>query len=116
MKSQGNEDARGPRLSGDGPTPPDARGRLAHDAKRQAFVRRSLMYSMACWTVVIFSASSSGISISNSSSRAMTSSTVWSSESAPRSSTNEASFVTCFLLDAQLLGNDGFDLLLNCAH
>src|SRR5262245_23130142 len=43
---------------------------------------------MACWTVVIFSASSSGISVSNSSSRAITSSTV-SSESAPRSSTNE---------------------------
>src|SRR5882672_11285113 len=45
---------------------------------------------MASWTVVIFSASSSGISVSNSSSRAMTSSTV-SSESAPRSSTNEDS-------------------------
>src|SRR5438309_555753 len=43
---------------------------------------------MACCTVVIFSASSSGISVSNSSSRAITSSTV-SSESAPRSSTNE---------------------------
>src|SRR5215472_15726537 len=52
---------------------------------------------MAWWTVVIFSASSSGISISNSSSRAITSSTV-SSESAPRSSTNEASFVTCSCL------------------
>src|SRR6184192_4807415 len=49
---------------------------------------------MAWWTVVIFSASSSGISISNSSSRAITSSTV-SRESAPRSSTNEASLVTC---------------------
>src|SRR5271163_2419033 len=48
---------------------------------------------MACWTVVIFSASSSGISVSNSSSSAITSSTV-SSESAPRSSTNEASLVT----------------------
>src|SRR5262247_356713 len=47
---------------------------------------------MACWTVVIFSASSSGISVSNSSSRAITSSTV-SSESAPRSSTNEDSFL-----------------------
>ncbi|MNC88440.1 hypothetical protein D3C83_42550 [compost metagenome] len=45
---------------------------------------------MACWTVVIFSASSSGISVSNSSSRAITSSTV-SSESAPRSSTKEDS-------------------------
>src|SRR5579862_4399766 len=52
---------------------------------------------MAWWTVVIFSASSSGISISNSSSRAITSSTV-SSESAPRSSTNEASLVTCSCL------------------
>src|ERR1700744_3989201 len=48
---------------------------------------------MACWTVVIFSASSSGISVSNSSSSAITNSTV-SSESAPRSSTNEASLVT----------------------
>src|ERR1051325_7283202 len=47
---------------------------------------------MACWTVVIFSASSSGISVSNSSSSAITSSTV-SSESAPRSSTNEESFL-----------------------
>src|SRR3954468_19007248 len=47
---------------------------------------------MACWTVVIFSASSSGISVSNSSSRAITSSTV-SSESAPRSSTKEDSFL-----------------------
>src|SRR3954463_3469784 len=45
---------------------------------------------MACWTLVIFSASSSGISHSNSSSRAITSSTL-SSESAPRSSTNEDS-------------------------
>src|SRR5918993_4029638 len=48
---------------------------------------------MACCTEVIFSASSSGISIPNSSSNAITSSTV-SSESAPRSSTNEASLVT----------------------
>src|SRR5689334_13455809 len=47
---------------------------------------------MACWTVVIFSASSSGISVSNSSSSAITSSTV-SSESAPRSSTKEDSFL-----------------------
>src|SRR5262249_40754812 len=47
---------------------------------------------MACWTVVIFSASSSGISVSNSSSRAITSSTV-SRESAPRSSTKEDSFL-----------------------
>src|SRR5687768_2068847 len=50
------------------------------------------MKSTACWTVVIFSASSSGISVSNSSSRAITSSTV-SSESAPRSSTNDDSFL-----------------------
>src|SRR5215510_10476113 len=48
---------------------------------------------MASLTRVIFSASSSGISIPNSSSNAMTSSTV-SSESAPRSSTNDASAVT----------------------
>src|SRR4051812_47245183 len=47
---------------------------------------------MACWTLVIFSASSSGISHSNSSSSAMTSSTL-SSESAPRSSTKEDSFL-----------------------
>src|ERR1700675_962625 len=44
---------------------------------------------MASPTVVIFSASSSGISRSNSSSKAITSSTV-SSESAPRSSMNFA--------------------------
>src|SRR5882762_4893995 len=52
---------------------------------------------MACWTVVIFSASSSGISVSNSSSSAITSSTV-SSESAPKSSTNE----DWFLISASL--------------
>src|SRR5687768_3901669 len=51
------------------------------------------MYSTASFTRVIFSASSSGISRPNSSSNAMTSSTV-SSESAPRSSTNDASGVT----------------------
>src|SRR5262249_23625122 len=51
------------------------------------------MYSTASFTRVIFSASSSGISIPNSSSNAITSSTV-SSESAPKSSTNEASGVT----------------------
>src|SRR3954464_161779 len=51
------------------------------------------MYSTASFTRVIFSASSSGISMPNSSSKAMTSSTV-SSESAPRSSTNDASGVT----------------------
>src|SRR5579871_2685021 len=48
---------------------------------------------MASCTVRIFSASSSGISISKPSSNAMTSSTV-SRESAPRSSTNEALGVT----------------------
>src|SRR3990172_5575624 len=48
---------------------------------------------MTSWTVLIFSASSSEISISYSSSKAMTSSTM-SSESAPRSSMNEASGVT----------------------
>src|SRR6476659_3893870 len=51
------------------------------------------MYSIASLTRVIFSASSSGISMPNSSSNAITSSTV-SSESAPRSSTNDASGVT----------------------
>src|SRR5437867_510958 len=51
------------------------------------------MYLMASPTVWIFSASSSLISILNASSSAMTNSTV-SSESAPRSFTNEASIVT----------------------
>src|SRR4051794_31512555 len=51
------------------------------------------MYSIASLTRVIFSASSSGISMPNSSSKAITSSTV-SSESAPRSSTKDASGVT----------------------
>src|SRR5919106_3089317 len=50
------------------------------------------MYSTACDTVVIFSASSSGISVLNSSSSAITSSTV-SSETAPRSSTKDDSFL-----------------------
>src|SRR5258707_8989656 len=48
---------------------------------------------MASFTVRIFSASSSGISMSNASSNAIPSSTV-SSESAPRSSTKEALGVT----------------------
>src|SRR6266567_7635671 len=48
---------------------------------------------MASFTVRIFSASSSGISISNASSNAITNSTM-SNESAPRSSTNEALGVT----------------------
>src|SRR5512132_2459639 len=71
---------------------------------------------MACWTVVIFSASSSGLSHSNSSSSAITSSTL-SSESAPRSSTNEDSFLmsasatpscsaTIFLTRASMLSID----------
>src|SRR5262245_56484943 len=51
------------------------------------------MYATASLPRVIFSASSSGISMPTSSSNAITSSTV-SSESAPRSSTNEASAVT----------------------
>src|SRR6516225_10273996 len=51
------------------------------------------MYSMASFTVVIFSASSSGTSMPNASSNAITNST-WSSESAPRSSTNDAVGVT----------------------
>src|SRR3972149_2274139 len=51
------------------------------------------MYSVASLTVTISSASSSGISMPNSSSKAMTSSTM-SRESAPRSSMNLASGVT----------------------
>src|SRR5579862_3379908 len=51
------------------------------------------MYSTASFTVAIFSASSSGISMPKFSSKAMTSSTV-SRESAPRSSTKEAVGVT----------------------
>src|SRR6185369_13843565 len=51
------------------------------------------MYSTASLTLLIFSASSSGISIPNSSSNAITSSTM-SSESAPRSSVKLASRVT----------------------
>src|SRR5712692_1380385 len=51
------------------------------------------MYSTASFTVVIFSASSSGTSMPNASSNAITNST-WSSESAPRSSTNDAVGVT----------------------
>src|SRR5208283_2260249 len=50
---------------------------------------------MASFTVAIFSASSSGISMSNASSKAITSSTM-SSESAPRSSTKEAVLSTWF--------------------
>src|SRR3990170_728277 len=48
---------------------------------------------MACWTVRIFSESSSGMSSSKASSKAITNSTV-SSESAPRSSTKDAVGVT----------------------
>src|SRR5262245_8634555 len=65
---------------------------VCHDDYFLAFACES-MYSIASLTRVIFSASSSGISIPNSSSNAITSSTV-SRESAPRSSTNEASGVT----------------------
>src|SRR4029453_15992085 len=57
------------------------------------FLACASMYSMASFTRVIFSASLSAISMRNSSSKAMTSSPV-SSESAPRSSTNDASGVT----------------------
>src|SRR6185369_11679026 len=57
------------------------------------FGRWSSMYLMASFTVVIFSASSSGISRPNPSSSAITSSTV-SNESAPRSSMKEAVGVT----------------------
>src|SRR5215213_1530988 len=51
------------------------------------------MYSTASRTLLIFSASSSGISMPNSSSKAITSSTI-SRESAPRSSVKLASSVT----------------------
>src|SRR5512139_274440 len=54
-----------------------------------------VMYWMTSLTVLIFSASSSGISIPNSSSIFITSSTM-SRESAPRSSMNDASLVTSF--------------------
>src|SRR3989454_1533588 len=57
------------------------------------FSPRSSMYLTTSPTVCSFSASSSGISAPNSSSNAMTNSTV-SSESAPRSSMNFASGVT----------------------
>src|SRR5579875_104756 len=71
-------------------TRPQAR----HEARRYCFALACWsMYVTASCTVRIFSASSSGISISKASSKAMTSSTV-SSESAPRSSTNEAAGVT----------------------
>src|SRR5438270_93062 len=54
----------------------------------------SSMYLMTSPTVCNFSASSSGTSTENSSSKAITSSTI-SSESAPRSSMNDAVGVTC---------------------
>eukprot|EP00792_Barthelona_sp_PAP020_P010451 TRINITY_DN3872_c0_g1_i1.p1 TRINITY_DN3872_c0_g1~~TRINITY_DN3872_c0_g1_i1.p1 ORF type:complete len:97 (-),score=0.77 TRINITY_DN3872_c0_g1_i1:22-312(-) len=51
------------------------------------------MYLTASPTVLIFSASSSGISVPNSSSNSITNSAI-SSESAPKSSLNDASSVT----------------------
>ena len=63
------------------------------------------MWSTACPTVWIFSAASSGMLMSNSSSSSITSSTV-SRLSAPRSLTNDVSRVIWSLLDAKLLGND----------
>ncbi len=60
------------------------------------------MYSTASFTRVIFSASSSGISMPNSSSNAITSSTV-SSESAPRSSNERRVRRHFFFVDTQLL-------------
>ena len=53
------------------------------------------MYSTTSFTVTIFSASLSGISISNSSSKDIINSTI-SKESAPKSSINEASRFTVF--------------------
>src|ERR1700737_2135141 len=70
---------------------PEARGRAGHQEVIPSF---SCPYSQAWPTVVIFSASSSEISIPYSSSKAMISSTR-SSESALRSSTKDASGVTC---------------------
>src|SRR5690606_35650053 len=74
---------------------------------------------MASCTVVIFSASSSGISVSNSSSRAITSSTV-SRESAPRSSTKEALLVTSSSLtpscSATIFLTRSSMVLIPCSH
>src|SRR5918995_1416803 len=61
------------------------------------------MYEITSWTVLIFSASSSEISISYSSSKAITSSTI-SNESAPRSSMKDAS------------GTTSSSLTPNCSH
>jgi len=70
------------------------------------------MYWIRIPTVVIFSASSSGISMSNSSSKAMTSSTV-SKESAPRSSMKLGRWSDVVLLDPELLDDDLLDPLLD---
>src|SRR3954452_16324000 len=83
-----------PMPSGDtSPTPVTTTRLLNQPPGGYFFLPWDSMYSMASLTRVIFSASSSGISIPNSSSNAITSSTV-SSESAPTSSTNEAAAVT----------------------
>src|SRR3954466_9303381 len=79
--------------SGDTRPTPVTTTRLLKPPPAYFFLLWDSMYSTASLTRVIFSASSSGISIPNSSSNAITSSTV-SSESAPRSSTNDASGVT----------------------
>ena len=65
--------------------------------------------------VWIVSAASSGISIPNSSSKAMTSSTV-SRLSAPRSSMNEAILGHLVLFDAQMLDDDLLHAISDVAH
>src|SRR5436309_1458118 len=72
----------------DAPAPEDVRRR------RYCLDDLSSMYLMTSPTVCNFSASSSGTSTPNSSSKAITSSTI-SSESAPKSSMNDAVGVTC---------------------
>ena len=66
-------------------------------------------------TVRIVSAASSGISTPNSSSNAMTSSTV-SRLSAPRSSMKLACFGHLVGVDAEMLDNDLLDALCGVAH
>src|SRR6185312_607447 len=69
------------------------RSRPFHGCRAQPYLPCFSMYSMASFTVAIFSAASSGISTLNASSKAITSSTV-SRLSAPRSSIKDASGVT----------------------
>ena len=68
------------------------------------------IFATASPTVLIFSASSSGMSILNSVSNAMTSST-WSSESAPQVLGDRSLGRYLGLIDAELLDDDLFDLI-----